>query len=430
MMPSKCSTDPVSKRARNTAGILFLCLLFLPSLGRTGGPGIIGIIETGFDSFNEKYSIVEEDSLDDISEFRTKASLGYLAGNRFSDYFRLEGLAVASNNIYEGGGSLGFAASAGKFRFGTEVDGIVRRYQSNSTYAFPNDYERYSMRTYIQKSLTPSVYLRLSDRLERMDFDQTTEFDYDYWKNSIYLSGNLERSLDTFINAGIGYTIKSIPDTTEIAYKAFTSHLDIRRYLGLYKRLALSIHGERRIYAHEPARSPFWAISADFSLVPFSHESIAFAADNSLESYIYDSNSGVYFSYAENKTALLMIIHRLSNLQIQIGPTYAFFSSNFSEEDRYQEIGGRFVLEYFKGAKIWLSLSYEPGRRFYRAYDDNASESIFSDYTFNRLIIFATGNLWDGISINGFLNFEPEDHKREGDDSTITLVSLSLTYSF
>jgi hypothetical protein len=57
-------------------------------------------------------------------------------------------------------------------------------------------------------------------------------------------------------------------------------------------------------------------------------------------------------------------------------------------------------------------------------------ESIFSDYIYNKLLCLATVRIWNRLSLTGFLDFEPEQHKRKGDDSTITLFSMSLAYLF
>jgi endonuclease I len=118
------------------------------------------------------------------------------------------------------------------------------------------------------------------------------------------------------------------------------------------------------------------------------------------------------------------------DLQIRAGPSLGFFSSNDSEVDEYRETGAKFSLEYARGITMWLSCTYERGWRSYNAYREDDPESIFSDYTFDRLTLFVTAKIWNQMGINSFFNHEPERHKREGDDSTITLFSFSLTYAF
>ncbi len=422
----------MSKFARSTIGFLTLavscCSAPAPSASTAR---LIGSIEAGFDSFVEKYSIVEKDTLDEITEFSTRISLGYSRGSFLHDYFRIEGLAILGNEIYEGGGRLGVSTFKGHTRLAIEAEGSTRKFRSNSSYAFPNDHLRYNLRAYIQRPIAQGISVRLSDRLERVDFDQMTEFDYDYWKNSISLCADFEKSLTTLFHVGFGYINKLIPDSTEISYVAYTSHLEFRRYMGLYKQISLFLNGERRLYAHKPFKSPYWAVASEFVAQPFVFgNSLGIMLENSAESYIYDTNSGIYFTYLENKTSLLLSWQRFPDLVIRAGPRYAFFVCDFSREDRYREIGGRFSIDYNRGTRWWLSLNYEPGGRFYETFDEADEESVFSDYVFNRLFLFSTIKIWKRMNINGFLNYEPEKHKRESDDSRTTLLSLSLTYDF
>jgi hypothetical protein len=397
---------------------------------RAGEGRITGAIETGFDSFTEKYSIIEEDTLDDVTEFQTRIGLGYLHGNRFKDYFLAEGRAVVGNNIYEGEGRLKITSCNGAYKYGADIEGTVKRFQDNSTYTFPNNYERYNLRAFFQRHLSPFLSLRFSERLERMDFEQITEFDYDYWLNTLSVSSDIEPTLTSHLYAAVGYSHKVIPDTTEISYRAIRTLLDFRNYMGLNRQIVLSIGAERRLYTHKPARSPFWEITTDMTLAPFARGSWGFTAENNFESYIYDRNSDVYFTYLENRSALLLTYNKSLDFHARAGPSFAFFSSNDSEVDEYSETGAKLTLEYARGVKIWLSCTYERGWRSYQAYEEDNPESIFSDYSYDRLTLFVTAKIWEQLGINSFFNHEPERHKREGDDSTITLFSFSLTYAF
>ena len=389
---------------------------------------VTGRIETGFDSFMEKYSIVEQDTLDKITEFRSGFSLDYQRGKRLRDYFRIEGRALAGNNTVEGDGRLSLAVSLGSVRLGAELNGSVRTFRSNSNYAFPNDYARYNLRTYLKKELTPTLSVRLSERMELLDFDQSTEFDHDYVKNNISISGDMEHSYSTLSHLSVGYITKSIPDTTEISYKSYFSQFDFQHQLGIYRHLSLSLSAERRNYAHKPNKSPFWSILSDLAVVPLEYGEVTLAMENTLEYYHYDTNSEVYFSYIENKSFLLLGYQPSFNFQVRSGPVYGFFTTDLSAEEQYQEIGGKLSFEFYHGTGLWFSLAYEPGRRCYNTFSEE--ESIYSDYTYHRLTCFASTRFWDRFSLTSFLDFEPEQHERKGDDSTITLFSMNLAYTF
>ena len=96
-------------------------------------------------------------------------------------------------------------------------------------------------------------------------------------------------------------------------------------------------------------------------------------------------------------------------------------------------LGAKFALEYNRGGTAWVSFAYEPGRREYNAFlpasltDDI---SLFSNYTYNRVSLFTNFRIVDGLSFSGFLAYQPEDHVRESDDATATLLSVRLIYMF
>ena len=91
------------------------------------------------------------------------------------------------------------------------------------------------------------------------------------------------------------------------------------------------------------------------------------------------------------------------------------------------------AFEYNRGARAWITMSYEPGKRTYQAFgvDPAVQEfSLFSDYTYHRLSLFANVRIMRSLTFSGFVDYQPEDHKREGDDATATLISFSLTATF
>ena len=160
-------------------------------------------------------------------------------------------------------------------------------------------------------------------------------------------------------------------------------------------------------------------------------DSYSFSLENDLEYYNYDSNSEIYFDYVEDRTALLLVYDRSWSLRMAMGPTYGFFASDFSFEDEYNEYGAKISAEYSRGARAWISLAYEPGHRKYSDPSGGDEEDLlFSDYTFHRISAFSNIKLWDGVSLSGLLDYQPEDHEREGDDATATLFSMSVTYIF
>jgi hypothetical protein len=397
------------------------------------GGRVTGSLGVGFDSFQEKYSIVDDDTLDSITEFRSRLSLGYTTGTFFKDYFLVEGRTMLGDDSYETTGRLKITKllqASGAARIGFDCDVTRRTFMDNSSYEYANDYTRLYVSAYLKKVINDGVSFRLSERLEQQHFDERTDFDYNHVRNSVSLAGDFDWGLTTYLNTGVRFTTMSIPDSTEIEYWTLIPTLEFRHDAGLYKRFVIHSSAERREYDNEGIRSPFWAILALCTGQWPITDSFSLLLENDLEFYNYDSNSDVYFDYAENRSALLVNFNRSWTTRVGAGPTYGFFTSHLSQEDEYKENGAKISAAYSGGTRAWISLDYETGRRNYSAYYSGDDEAIFSDYTYNRFSFFANVKLWNGLSASGLLDYQPEDHEREGDDATATLFSLSVDYIF
>jgi hypothetical protein len=151
--------------------------------------------------------------------------------------------------------------------------------------------------------------------------------------------------------------------------------------------------------------------------------------DNVFESYQFDQSSSIFFNYIENRSVAQLTYFDATVFTIGAGPAYGFLRSGLSSEDEYTEIGAKISLDWNSGGKLWLSASYEPGRRDY-ALDPISDAFLFSDFVYHRVLVFATLNVVAHTSLNLFANFEPEDHAIPTEDTTTTLLSADITYRF
>lgn len=397
---------------------------------------LTGSFSAGFDSFQEKYSIVDRDTLDMVNELRASAALGAYAGTFLRDFIFLEGRARYGEDSYDTGGSLKFAKLLFSHvsRIGFEADMMKRYYSTFTTYQFPNDYSRLFLRGYFRHLLTRSFAIRLTDRLVRQNFQQRTEFDYDYIRNKISLAGEFEWDYTTFLEVRLDHVSMSIPDSTEIEYESLVPEFEFRHFSGLHKRAVLMTTVERRDYTVGSPRSSFWATLGSLLGEWEVDQTKSLLLENNFEWYEYDEKDAIYFDYVENKTALLFKLNPTFELSFGVGPTYGFLNSDVSDQDEYNEYGVKTVFDFNKGARAWISLAYGTGKRVYRAFSEAGwwveDMSLFSNYSYHRLALFTNLRLVGGFTFNGFVNFEPEDHVREGDDATATLISLSVNYFF
>jgi len=401
------------------------------------GGRLIGRAEIGFDSFEESYSIVEEDTLDSVNEWRSRLRLGWAHGSLLGNYFLVEGRLLAGQGNYETAARLRFNRRFGSNRrTRISFDGAAsnRGFDESSSFSFPNDYLRYFFSAYVQWGIGPSVSLRLSDRLTRIDFEHRTEFDFDHTRNSITLSGEYNWDITTFVTGAVRLNTMSIPDTTEIEYRSLVPYVELRSSPEVRRQLYLQAALERREYTSAAAtRSDFLATLAVLSLEWSVGRDVSISLHDDFEYYRYDLQTDAYFDYIENRMVALFNYYPMFFLRLSAGGAAGLLTTGDSPQDEYKEFGALFRCEYSQGTKLWLSFEYEPGRRRYPAFNPDAIfdfESIFSDYAYHRVSFFGTWRIWQGLAFNAFVDYQPEDHVREGDDATATLISVSLSYLF
>jgi hypothetical protein len=412
-----------------------LTLLAVPSAavgGEEADARLSGSVGAGFDSFRERYSILDADTLDSITEFRSRLSLAYTRGSLIDDFVTLGARASAGDGDLEYSGHLSMIERLGsQGRLGFDADVSRRTYSDRSSYEFANNFSRYYARAHARWNPAAAFSIGVGDRLEVLDYDRRTQFDYDYTRNTIALDGEWVLNLTSVAAAGVDVTTMTIPDSTEIAYHAWSPRLEVRILSDPHRGLSLYADVERRRFAHEPARSSFWSLfSSVTGEMPLSRTASVEAKGN-LERYTYDTPDDAYFDFTEARGAMLLKFNPSWDLSFGAGPTAAVFSSSDSPEDEYDERGLMVSSEFMRASRAWVSASYERGRRSYGA--DGAVDDIellYSDYDYHRVYVLAIIQIWDGVSLTTLLDYQPEDHERESDDATATLFSASLSYSF
>jgi len=411
-------------------GLLILCFFIEAAAADASSGGVSASINLGFDSFTEKYSIVEEDTVDNTVEFRTRFNLDFIRGNVLDSHLGIRGFVTAGNNSFDESINLDLEHVNEKTRFGLECYFKNKNFQENTTYSYANNYSRYLAKVFSHVDMGSGMIFRIYNSFEGMDFKKRTEFDYDYLRNTVSTGLAYNSSLSTAISLILNGTVKYIPDSTSINYKSFSGTVEFRRQFGIDKSIYVSLNTERRLYTDKNLRSPYWFALSNVSAQGLFAGRFGVEAENTLESYSYDISSDIYFNYIENKSAILLVYMPSFSFKAGCGPMYSFLRSNSSIEDRYDEIGIKLSLEYLHPGRIWLSSFYELGKRYYDYYGINPEAAVFSDYIFNRFSTFASFRINNHIGLNAFVSHEPLNHKRAGDDTSTTLFSLDMSYSF
>ena len=412
---------------RTSAALFSLFILLRPGLSWSGE--VTGSVTVGYDSYSENYSFVQAPALTELSEIRTRLTLGYTTGMLLKDYFHIEGQSLIGEESVESMGRANLAYRFGGTRVTFDNALSYRKFHDSSIYLFANDFWRYDLRSTLKQAIGSNVIVGVTHRLEVINFAQRTEFDLDYKRNGIELSADIDNGFTSSYRATAGYVDKTIPDSTGISYGAVVGGLEYRHTFGLNRQIYLTVDAERRTYADLGARSPFWSTYATANIQPITIHRFGIAFENVFESYQYDRTTQVFFNYVENRMALQALYFQSILFKIGVGPTYGFLRSGVSLEDEYTEVGAKVSVDYSSGRRLWLSASWEPGRRDYKL-ESVTADLIFSDFVYHRLLLFSTLRLWGNASVNVFANIEPEDHKVPTDDSTTTLLSADATYRF
>lgn len=393
----------------------------------------LGSVEAGYDSFTERYSVADDDTLSSVDEFRSRVRLAYAIGLLGRDYTLLETRAMWGESSWDAA-----ARAMLTRRFGSAARHVAtfdaelarRGFREGSTYEFPNDYTRAAARAGLRARLSPALTLRLEDRAELVDYDQRTEFDYDYVKNNASAALDVSRDPTRGVIAGLRVTTFTVPDSTEIEYLAWIPFAEYRTFEDMHDRALVGLSVERRDYPEDGTRSSFWAVVASAALEFPLHRHWSIEMIDDLEDYAYDEDTGAYHDYVENTAVVLVNVHS-ETTEFGIGPALGWLNSDTSPDDVYRELGVRVAFEWLGESGWWVSASYEPGLRDYAAYKDGETIAntnvIFSDYIYHRVGLFVNARVWRSLWFNAFLDYQPEDHERQDDDATATIASAALT---
>jgi len=202
-----------------------LLAVLLSSLASASLPvpaGASGIFETrlttGFDSFIDRYTILEDDTTEALNEFyvrlfnrfyrgdgrnRPLLSNSFKIGNQAMDD-RLElDLRLGNSNSF----STEFSAAA-----------YLKHFREKSDFPLSNDYRQYNSNLKLGFKVAQGLRLSSRSRAELVDYDERTDFDYDYH----YLETGIEiyggDILENMFRLSAAAGTSEAPDTTELGF--------------------------------------------------------------------------------------------------------------------------------------------------------------------------------------------------------------------
>ncbi len=381
-------------------------------------------IHLGYDSFIDRFTILEGDTVEVIDEFYA----GML--NRFS--FNSDGTKVALRNNFKFGtqtvdeildGEIALGLK-NKTRFELRSSLRLKFFREGSNYSFGNDYIQSNTFFKLRRSFSNKHRLNLRSRFEILEYEERTEFDYDYR----YIDAGLEYEVGSVLGSAvriggfIGY--RETPDTL-LSYQRTLADLDVRISSGYGTYFQMNVTGDRRDY-RENVRSSYWSVLSYASLMAARLSGRTYYFNVESELTVYDKPTDIFFDTHFIRGSVRGSFPVGETVSLYLEPRYARMLCRHLKEEQYWETSAILGMDIMRSGNLWISAAYEPG---YRGYVLEENE-LYSDFYFNRITLMGNVGLAGGFSFNLLFSHDPERHSRRDDDFSLTLISVTLMKRF
>lgn len=408
----------------HTVAIAIAALPVLFAAPPAGAASLHGTVFSGYDSFIDRFTILEEDTLETIHELRAgflaRASIGEeSARGLFRNRFSWSNQTI--DETFDGDLSLRPGENTR-----IELRGTLhlKSFREGSDYSFGNDYLQSNARLRIRRRLAGDLWIGWRSRGEIVDYEERTDFDYDYRYADTGLEIEGGSFFDRFLRVVATVGRREAPDTTELSYRRYIGEVEGRVAAGR-GLIHLFARGDRREYDGS-SRSDYWILDCSAGM-RIHRDPVSWNLKLETEVLLYDRPDPTFFD-----TRFLRGGVRLRSpvaggaAALFAEPRYAVMGCPDYAEERYGEGSVILGLDFSRGTALWLSASWEPG---YRSYETEDNE-LYSDFSFNRLSLMGSAELGGGMTLSLFLSHDPEKHTRRQDDFSITLVSVELSRAF
>lgn len=413
-----------SSRSQTWASLAALfCLLCAPG-SRARAIELRNGLLFGYDSFIDRYTIVDDDTSEVTHE--------YYAG--LDNHLRHDSrsLKYSLRNIFRYGNQTIDEYAEGAFSAGTRRRGLVqaradlrlKAFREGSDYEFGNDYLQSNAYLSLGKEFRDEFYIVSKSRAELIDYDERTDFDYDYRYIDTGLGIELGSFFGKFASVSAAFGRRECPDTSALSYDRFLGTADGRLANGRFG-FDLSVSADRRDY-DGLTRSSSWNVLSGIGLTWTRSGGDSWSLRLDSELYRYDTETTTFFDNYFLRGGMRARVPASRTASVILEPRIGWLSCPSFEEERYVE--GTVVLgvDLFSGGSYWLSASYEPGYRNY-LLDEN---DIYSDFRISRLSLMGSATLAERVMLTVFVSHDPEYHSRRTDDFSMTLLSASVSLLF
>jgi len=378
----------------------------------------------GYDSFIDRFTLIEEDTTETVHDL--------YAG--MDNFFLLEGAGtkLSLRNLFKYGNQTIDDDFSGVFNAGSDGNWLMQLradlrfkiFREGSDYEFGNDYAQSNLHLKLGRKIGESWYLLSKTRAELTRFDEKTQFDYDYDYLDTGLGTEAGNYFGRFLRVFASVGHREAPDTTDLSFDRFLGEADARFSDGPLS-LELSAYGDRREYSGE-TRSDYWFVFSMGALTWTEAGGTSVTGRIETELLYYDTETRTWFNNQFIRGSARVRVPLTEISYVYGEPRIAVMRCESFEEERYREFSVVLGADVMGSEHYWLTFSWEPGYRDY-TLENNL---VYSDFSFNRLSLMASGTFRERYGANLFVSHDPEKHSRRTDDFTITMVSASVSIRF
>ena len=328
----------------------------------------------------------------------------------------------------------------GKLELKGELE--IKKKVDDST-LFGDDYKRLYLRARFNRNLNASFKINTRLYGEIVNFDSSSNVNYDHHRIGTRLAIEKTFSNFSYLDGAFFVNTRQVPNATENNYVSIGLESS---YMGMFDWGDVDIYTryEKKDYQLEEDGNDFKLFSLE------NRNKLKLSESFSLKSSL-DFDYTVYMADISDLSDYYLIsldcLISWENLQfsVNMGPTFeTLVEFNNSSEvadasiqdtstialndlysDEYTELGFKAGFEYINTSNIFFSVESETGKRDYSFEDD-----IVTDHAFQRFDIIADIKFPADFSLNLFFSSEWEWHDKEENNSTLYLISTTLTHSF
>lgn len=405
------------------AFVAAFCTSNLCSRASAKGIELSNRISLGYDSFIDRFTIVEEDTSESVHDYYAALANSLSLSSRRAR-IGLNNLLRYGNQSFDESLDLDITMDRSS-SWKADIRSMLRSksFLEGSDYANANDFVQGNLMLRAKRKLPHGFSIAGLGRWETTSYRERTIYDYDYryWESGLEV-GTVKGTSNAAISARIGR--RTVPDTTTLSFDRAIGELDARLE---NRKLSMTIisSADRRDYI-EPLKSDYWLLDSRMELegALLAGRSLAIKAE--MQAFAYDRPDSIYFDSQFMRLGLKVRQNLGKESHIYIEPRYARLLASDFPDERYWE--GSIVIGFdsFGYESFWLAFSYEPGYRDYYTEEN----LLYSDTFFNRVSLMGSMTFARYYNIDIFLDHEPERHSRREDDFSMTLVSCGISRRF